>query len=447
VNVLLISIDTLSAKHLGCYGYTRNTSPNLDRLASQGVLFTQCLCAQVPTQPSYTTVYTGQYSITHGIVTHGGTRQLAHDAPFFTYNLQNDGFVTACVSNLLRMQPWFTRGYEFIIDPSFRWKFFQAQSCEAVNDRAIPWIKQHADESFFLFVHYWDPHTPYLPPERYRGLFYDGDPCDPSKHTMEPLWGQYFGQWWQRDWFEKLIPGKRITDAEYIVAMYDSEIRYVDEMGIDPLLAALDEAGLTDDTLVIVFSDHGEMMYQHGIFFDHHGLYDENLHVPLIVRWPGRAIQGARIPFLALHVDLAPTILEACGCPIPPKMEGHSLVPLITGNTDQPVRLDVLHTQECTWQAKWVIRADDYKLIKKRGDEPDLHGMPPRELYHLPTDPDELHNIVDQEPDVADDLDRRLEAWIAEMMERNGLRQDPLVEQGITLGRLWHNWIQEKRYW
>jgi len=447
VNVLLISIDTLSAKHMCCYGYERNTSPNLDRLAAEGILFENLLCAQVPTQPSYTSLYTGQYSITHGIVTHGGSWPLARDAPFFTHDLQNADYTTACVSNLLRMQRWFSRGYEFIIDPSFRWRYFQAQSCEAVNQRAIPWLKNHADEKFFLFVHYWDPHTPYIPPERYRGLFYDGDPCDPSKKTMEPIWKQCFGEWWRKSWFEKLCPGKTITDAEYIVALYDSEIRYVDEMGIGPLLAALDETGLADDTLVILFSDHGEMMYRHDIFFDHHGLYDDNLHVPLIVRWPGKAPAGRRVPHLVLHVDLAPTILEACGCAIPERMEGLSLVPLLTGESDEPVRPNVLYTQECTWQAKWAIRTARYKFIKKRGEEPDLHDMPPRELYDLEADPHELENLINAQPDIADALERQLEDWIATMMARNGLDRDPLVEQGISLGKRWHTWVAEKRYW
>jgi len=522
MNVLLISIDTLSAKHLGCYGYHRTTSPNLDRLAVEGVLFDHFLCAQVPTQPSYTSIFTGQFSVTHSIVTHGGTKQLAHDAPYVTWDLQKANFTTAAVSNLHRMQPWFARGFEFLIDPSHKWKFFQSQSCEAVNQRAVPWLKSHADEPFFLFVHYWDPHTPYLPPERYRGLFYDGDPCDPAKTTMAPLWRQPFGEWWQRDWFEKLQPGRKITDAEYIVAMYDSEIRYVDEMGIAPLLAALDEAGLRDDTLVMVVSDHGEMMYDHGIYFDHHGLYDENLHVPLIVRWPGRmchgwlaqpcsslpearrtvgqadrgtgrAPAGRRVPHLVVHADIAATILDACGCPPHPKMEGRSLLPLFLGKGDEgrgtrdgkegpearvtrpegslssaapsspaprpsshsvpagtPVESswpDVLVSQECTWQAKWAIRTERHKYIKKVGPEPDLHGMPPRELYDLASDPEEHRNLASAEPDVADLLDRQLSAWLAEMVQKNGLSRDPLVEQGITLGKHWHDWVEKKRYW
>ena len=447
MNVLLISIDTLSARHMGCYGYGRATSPSLDRLAAEGVLFENMLCAQVPTQPSYTSLYTGQFSITHGIVTHGGTRQLAKDAPFFTHGLQAADYTTAAVSNLHRMQPWFARGYEFLIDPSFRWKYFQSQSCEAVNERAVPWLRQHADERFLLFVHYWDPHTPYLPPERYRGLFHQGDPCDPAKTSMAPIWNQVFGDWWRKSWFDKLCGGKTITDADYVAALYDAEIRYVDECGIAPLLGALDDAGIADDTLVVLFSDHGEMMYRHGIFFDHHGLYDPNLHVPLIVRWPGRAPAGRRVPHLVVHADLAPTLLDACGCPVPEKMEGKSLVPLISGASNDPVRPNVLVSEECTWQAKWAIRTDRWKLIKKRGPEPDLHGLPPRELYDLAADPDEFRNLAEDRPDIADGLDRQLEDWVAAMMARNGLAQDPLLEQGITLGRMWHNWVEEKRYW
>ncbi len=442
MNTLLIAIDTLRADHLGCYGYHRSTSPNLDGLAADGALFRQLLCGCVPTQPSYTSLYTGQYSITHGIVTHGGTRWLADDSPFFTHDLQRAAYTTCAVDNLYGMKKWFARGYEFYINPAPRVRLSQMVTCDDYNSRAIPWLKAHADEPFFMFVHYWDPHTPYLPPERLRGLYYDGDPCDPSHTSLLGIYDQPFGDWWTESWFKRLQE-RRLTDAEYIVAMYDSEITYVDQ-GVGDLLNALDETGHADDTLVIVFSDHGELMYRHDIFFDHHGLYDGNLHVPLIVRWPERIPPGTVAEPLVQHSDLAPTILDAAGCPVPDRMEGQSLLRHATGQTQQPL-YDCLITQECTWQAKWAIRTDDHKLIKAR--EPDLHNMPMTELYDLHADPDELHNIAEERPGLAAGLEDRLERWIADMMASNNLDQDPLVAQGITLGKRWHDWVQKKGYW
>ncbi|MFQ6132498.1 MAG: sulfatase [Armatimonadota bacterium] len=449
MNILLIAIDTLRADHLGCYGYHRSTSPNLDELAAQGALFKQLLCGCVPTQPSYTSLYTGQYSVTHGIVTHGGTKWPADGSPFFTHDLQPAGYTTCAVDNLYGMQKWFAAGYEFYINPTGRVHHFQTVDCQVYNSRAIPWLRAHANEQFFMFVHYWDPHTPYLPPERLRGLYYDGNPCDPQHSTMDRLYEQPFGDWWSESWFKRL-QDDRITDAEYIVAMYDSEINYVDE-AVGELLNALDETGHTDDTLVIVFSDHGELMYRHDIYFDHHGLYRGNLHVPLIMRWPERIPAGTVVEPLVQHIDIAPTILEAAGAEVPQGMEGHSLLAHATGRTDERL-YDYLITQECTWQAKWAIRTDDHNFIKARvpdaGErQPDLHGMPPQELYDLRADPDELSNIAEERPNVAAQLEQKLEAWIAEMMAKNGLAQDPLVAQGITLGKRWHEWVQEKGYW
>ncbi|HIC88341.1 MAG TPA: DUF4976 domain-containing protein [Anaerolineae bacterium] len=443
MNVLLIYIDTLRADHLSCYGYHRETSPGLDALAAEGVLFERLYCPAIPTQPSYTTLYTGQHSITHSIVTHGGTAWPNEHSPWLTEILQQHGYTTCAVDNLYSMKPWFVRGYEFYIDPSLRHPYRQAYPCEGFNQRAIPWLKQHADEPFFLFVHYWDPHTPYLPPEQYRGLYYQGDPTDPRHTSLAPLWHQPFGEWWQRDWFPQFGFDRPLTDAEFLVAMYDAEIRYVDD-AMAALLEALEATGVAEETLVIVTSDHGEEMYEHEVFFDHHGLYEGNIHAPLIVHWPGKAQPGRRIPHLVQSVDLAPTVLDALGIEVPDTMEGHSLVPYLTGERNEPI-YDRLITQECTWQAAWAIRTDEYKLILYR--EPGLHGEPMRELYDLRADPGERQNLAGQLPDVEAKLEAELEGWIQRMMAKNNLDQDPLVAQGITLGKEWKDWVKEKGYW
>jgi len=442
MNLLLIAIDTLRADHLGCYGYHRNTSPNLDALAQQGVLFEKLYTPAVPTQPSYTTVYTGQYPITHGIVSHGGEVSLSAQAPLLPELLQRAGYTTCAVDSMRAMKPWFARGYEFYIDPSLRLAHRHAATCEGVNSRAIPWLRQHAAEKFFLFVHYWEPHTPYLPPQRYRGLFYDGDPTA-GPDTLAPLRKQPFGEWWLQGWLSEFP--QPLRDAEFVVAMYDGEIRYADD-GVGELLGALERTGVAQDTVVIVFSDHGENMYHHGVFFDHHGLYEGAIHCPLIVRWPGRVPAGRRVPHLVQHVDLAPTILGACGVEAPAAMEGASLLGLITGDSSAPL-YDRLVAQECSWQAKWALRTDEYKFILSRDQGRDLHGMPARELYHLPTDPGELQNVAHRQPEVAAKMESELEEWIARMMQKNGLAQDPLVGQGITLGKRWREWVKEKGYW
>lgn len=438
MNIVLVAIDTLSARHMGCYGYQRETTPFMDEYAKGGALFENCYCQAIPTQPSYTSMYTGQYVITHRIVSHGGTRDLSESAPFLPEIMGRHGYTTCAVDNLYRMKGWFARGYEFYITPRMRVQYPQGEPCEFYNQRAIPWLKSLHQEKFFLFVHYWDPHTPYFPPPEYRPLFYAGNPTDPKNISLEGLWKHPFGESWKK-WFDQLQPN--ITDAEYITAMYDSEIRYADD-GLKNLLATLEEVGVADDTLVVIFSDHGEIMHRHKIYFDHHGLYDEDIHVPLIIRLPGKG--GRRIPHLVQHIDIAPTILDAAGIEIPGEMEGSSLIPYLTGRRDEPI-YPYLVTEECTRLMKWALRTKEYKYILSKG--PDYRKYPPEELYDLRKDPGEENNIVADEPATATELKGILEGWVRKMMEKNGLKEDPLVANGLTLAADWEKWVTKHGYW
>ena len=240
MNIILIVVDTLRASRLGCYGYERLTSPSMDRLAAQGARYERCFAPGIPTTPAHTTLYTGLHPLSHNIVCHGGQADLDRKIPVLPELLQQAGYTTAGVDNLINIKPWLARGYEFYINPGFRHKLRLLVSCEEINARAIPWLRSHCREQFFLFVHYWEPHTPYMPPERYR-TFYPGgrNPYDPQNQSMtpvrtQPIWGMFHDLW-----FAKLGP---ITDAEYVASLYDAEIRHVDD-GVGELLAAVDDLG------------------------------------------------------------------------------------------------------------------------------------------------------------------------------------------------------------
>lgn len=438
MNILFIDIDTLRADHLGCYGYPKPTSPAIDRLASEGVLFERCYAPGIPTTPAHATIYTGMHPLSHNIVCHGGAADLDRRIPVFPELLQRAGYTTCAVDNLYDIKPWMARGYEFYINPSHHHRMRLLTSCEEMNARAIPWLKAHAREKFFLFIHYWEPHTPYLPPERYR-LFWDGrDPCDPNVKTLEPIKRTPFWGMWGDTWFKKLGP---VTDADYIVSLYDGEIRHVDD-GVAQLLEALEETGAADDTLVLLSGDHGEIMYQHDIFFDHHGLYEENIRVPLILRWPQGLPAGRRVEPFVQHLDFAPTLLRWAGASVPESMEGKDFRPLAEGADETPLWERVVCC-ECTWQAKWAVRTAQHKFILAR--EPDRHGMPPRELYDLNTDPQETRNLVQEQPALAAELEQWLENWIAAGLARVGRTEDPLRVQGITLGKRWDEWLRRPK--
>ena len=343
--------------------------------------------------------------------------------------LQKNGYTTCAIDNLGEWRFGFSQGYEFYVDPTRRRALSINCDNRAINGRAIPWLKQHGTERFFMMVHYWDPHTPYLPPRAYRKLFYKGDPCDPGNHSLDGLMEHPLGRMWKETWFNKL--GGNITDAAYLEALYDSEIRFCDD-GIGKLLKTVEALKGAEDTLVILTSDHGELLFRHKVFFDHHGLYDGTLHVPLIMRHSGFAPK--RVPHLVAHVDLAPTILELCGVAVPDGMEGSSLAPMLRDADAPPIR-DCVVSQECTWQMKWSLRTHTHKFILAR--EEDFYHTPSRELYNLDADPCELRNIADDDPDTARAMESKLESWIAAKMAKNGLAQDPLVSHGITLGKAW----------
>jgi arylsulfatase A-like enzyme len=432
MNVLLLSIDSLRADHVGCYGYARDTSPTLDRLAAEGVLFERCFVAGLPTHPAYTTLYTGQHPIRHGIVSHGGTAELAPNTPLLPQVLLEAGFTTCAVDNLARAKPWFGRGWEFYIDPSQRRKLSLLVSAEDLNARFIPWLKAYGDQPFFAHVHYWDPHTPYYPPHRYRHLFYDGnDPVAPGNQSLQPLWAHPLGNLWKDTWL-KWLGG--VTDADYVVALYDSEIRYLDDH-IAEVLTSLEEIGQAENTLVIVMGDHGESLTEHHIYFEHHGLYDCTLRVPLIMRWPGQLPRGHRVTELVQSVSVPATILQAAGVDLPASMEGPSLLPLARGEPGATGSAYIVAV-ESTWQAKWCLRTPTHKLILAR--EPDLYGTPMIELYDLVNDPGETINLAEHQPQLTAQLRECLESWITRRLAEAGRAVDPVVEQGVTLAKRAH---------
>jgi arylsulfatase A-like enzyme len=426
-NVVLLVADALGAGHLSCYGYPRPTSPRVDAIAAEGALFERYFCSGLPTQPSFTTLYTGQHPIEHGIVSHGGSAELSPHTPTLPMAFLKAGYATCALDNLMRERLWFGRGYEYYIDPSLRRILSLGVTCDELNRRAIPWIREHREEPFFLFIHYWDTHTPYAPPERYRGLFYSGTPVDPDNHSLDEFWKHPFGRL-ARDTWLRTSKGV-VTDAEYVTALYDQEVRYVND-GIAEVVAAIDDARLRENTVVAISGDHGESMTEHGIFYEHHGLYDSVLQIPLILRWPGKIRSEMRIHSMFQHQDLAPTLLEAAQIPIPRSMSGQSFWSVAIGSVPDLGR-DKLISCESTLQAKWSLRTSDYKFILARED--DYYGTPARELYDLNADPGETVNLVEQRPTIVREMEEELESWISAQLAKKGASVDPVREQGISL--------------
>jgi arylsulfatase A-like enzyme len=420
MNIVLIALDTQRADHLGCYGYSRRTSPGLDSIARRGVLYEHCYAPNIPTHPSFTTMLTGKEAITHNIVNIGGGVPIADGVRLLAEILREHGYATAAVDSMGRH---FERGFDQY--RTYSWDRSDPtvlRKAETVNEQALPLIEElrTASRPFFLFLHFWDPHTPYLPPPAYRRRFYprEGDPYDLTNHSMDEAWSWEPFKWYFHAW----MPG--VTDAEYVINLYDGETAYMDHH-LRRVFRAL--APVQQDTLVIITADHGEILNEQLGYFDHHGLYEGNVRVPLILYWPGRLPGGRRVPGFVQNLDIAPTILELAGIRDREGMEGLSLLPTAVGLRD--ANYDTLYLSEATWELKRGVRTARWKFIQSL--EPDRHGRPLQELFDLEADPAEQDNVVDQHPDVRRDLEDRLHAWVQRRLDETGRTTDPLREQGI----------------
>jgi arylsulfatase len=419
MNIVLIALDTQRADHLGCYGYPKRTSPFIDGIARRGVLYERCYAPNIPTHPSFTTLLSGKEAITHDIVNIGGGVPIADGVRLLPEILREHGYTTVAVDSMGRH---FERGLDQY--HSYEWDRSDPQvlrKAETVNAKALPAIEKLCADTrpFYLFLHYWDPHTPYLPPAAYRRRFYppDADPYDVNNHSMDEAWNWEPFKWYFHSW----MPG--VTDAEYVINLYDGETASMDHH-LREVFRALEP--VRAETLVIITADHGEVLNEQKGYFDHHGLYEGNIHVPLILYWPGKLPAGRRVPGFVQNLDLAPTLLELAGIPDRDGMEGLSLLPTAFGLRDR--NYDELYFSEATWEVKRAIRSGRWKLIDSI--EPDRHGRPMQELFDLDADPAEQHNVIEAHPEVRRDLQDRLHAWVQRRLAEAGRSVDPLRRQG-----------------
>ena len=222
MNVVWIVVDCMRADHMGCYGYARPTTPNLDRLAARALRFERCISPHIPTHPAHTTMFSGRDVFAHQIVAQGGRQELDPGIRLLPSLLGERGYFTAAVDNIGRwIAPAFQRYVEYP-----RWDHDGSQpwrNGEEVTRRGLALLAEAAQrQPFFLFLHYWDPHTPYLPPPPFDRMFYEGDEKDPVHRSMEPVWQSP----WFRNYFSEWLTG--VTDIEFVRAQYDASIAYAD---------------------------------------------------------------------------------------------------------------------------------------------------------------------------------------------------------------------------
>jgi arylsulfatase A-like enzyme len=410
-NILMIAIDSLLSTHMSCYGYPRLTTPYMDEFAEEGALFENTFSPNVPTTPGYACMLTGKDIFSTQCVALRHKGKLTSKVKTLPEILRKEGYASTCIG--FTGNPA-SRGFSKYMNYE-SWGG-PADDCmrkaESMNEVAIPEIDRLAKASkpFLLMLRHMDPHSPYLPPAPYNRMFYHGNECDPKNKSMDVV--KEFKPFW--DYFASWMPAG-ITDKDYEIAQYDGAIAYMDAC-IQRIFTQLEELGILDDTIVVINSDHGETLYDHECWFDHHGIYDVTLKVPLIIRYPKKVPVGIRVDGYNQHADLVPTLLDLAGIKTDLSFDGKSLMGLVNGR--KASFSSSFYITECTWMRKHGWRTPEWKLIVAL--EPDLHFKPEVELYNIIEDPDENKNLARKKPQVVAALRAEMEAHIAARMKATG---------------------------
>ena len=416
-NIVIFAIDSIRRDHMSCYGYGRVTTPHLDRMAAAGARFENAFSAYIPTTPAYSSILTGKDVISHQQPSLRPNCPIPDEFPTLPEFLEKAGYNTTCIGFGAGLYRGFGKHLNFEGWCSYEER--PARKAENLNAVALPELDRlsRSKKPFLLFLRHLDPHAPYLPPAPYDTMFYSKNPCDRKNKSMKPVFAFKPFADFLKSW---MPPG--CTDKDYVIAQYDGELAYMDAC-IECLVARMEALGILEDTLIVVTGDHGETLYDHECFFDHHGLYEPTLTVPLIYYWPGRVPAGVRSSAHTLHEDLMPTVIDLCGLKRFAKglrFDGKSLRGCFTDPEKTP--RSEFYISECTWMRKQGWRTPIWKFWEAL--EPDFHNKPPVELYNLLEDPEESVNLASKERQVVEMLRHRMQAWIHRRERQTGKKSN-----------------------
>lgn len=310
-DILLVSIDTLRADHVGCYGHPLNTTPTIDRLAREGIRFTRAISQSSWTLPVHASMLTGLYPIQHGC-TYLRAPSLAYLAPkvvTLADTLREQGYTTLAVTSCEFVSP------AYGLDQGFDVFNYQPTNAQARVDAALRLLEAHDARPYFLFLHLFDPHDPYCPPPPYREMFVPPGEADDVTGRVNHKLGRP----------ADMVPDERTLDV--LRRLYDAEIRYVDDQ-LARIVSRLEARGTLDDTIVVVTSDHGESFGENGVMFHGTSIGNPEVHVPLIVRYPRRIAAGSEeTAVVEASVPIKATLLHLAGVGAASRHEGRLPLP------------------------------------------------------------------------------------------------------------------------
>jgi len=402
-NVILISLDTLRADHLGSYGYSRETSPNIDLLAEDSVLFHNNFSSSPWTLPSHMSLMTSLNCINHKV--YHRDQKMNPELKTLADFLRSDEYLTVAFTGggFVSGMYGFNKGFD-----SYHVKgdVNVSRSAGLIANSALQWIEEHKDRNFFLFLHTYQIHAPYGPPAPFNEMF-----LDENAELKEANMGKLRLNHEQR---YKFLPENL---RQNIIALYDSEIRYTDEALIKPLINLLKDLQLYDNTMIILTSDHGEEFYEHKSWEHNHSLYNETIHVPLIIKFFQSENGGREIQKFSRLTDIMPTILDELGIKHSGNyIDGESVRSLLSekGQREERIFLAELASNagESRIPKKVAMNKGENKIIFNDAFNSEFLSYfktpPPNfeklEIYNLRLDPGELKNSADQNPSLVRDL-------------------------------------------
>ncbi len=394
-NLIIVVLDAARADHIGCYGYPRPTTPNIDLLAQESVLFQKHYC-QVPfTTPSTASLFTGQHADTHLVI----YPTLEHEEPQETMAavMGERGFDTALFSSTPCASPVMGVGTHFA-ETYYRTRMPEdgpGFSPKSLLLQFRAWLDEHADRRFFAYVHFIPPHSPYEQPSDMTALFAGKDPPGYDPATLTPWHFEfpvYEGQ--RRPGLADPLPVPEWLN------LYDANLHYGD-WAVGELVQMLQTKGLLDNTVLVITADHGEAFGEHGYIWHPQAIHQEVARIPLLIRFPhGRNRHVVASP--TQTIDLFPTICDLFRIPIPDGVQGASLLSLIEGKDPRERAYAVTTSFD---PRKYMVRTDRFALL--------LYEDPTwRALYDLDADPEERRNIIADRPDEAERLHRMFQQYV-----------------------------------
>lgn len=444
MRVLYIDIDSLRPDHLGCYGYHRNTSPNIDKLAAQGVRFNNYYTSDAPCLPSRTALMSGMHGIRTGVVGHGGTAadmrvqgesrrfRCSLDAHNLPRIFRNAGMHTALFSPFGERHSIYTfyAGFNELHNTGKG----GMESAEEVTPGILKWVEDNgAKDDWFVYMNYWDPHTPYRAPAAFGNPFAD-DPL-PAWLTEETL-AEHVKATGPHTAYDISMyndaespkyprhPGKAIDMAglRKVIDGYDCGVAWAD-YNVGLVLAALEQQGVLEDTAIIISADHGENLGELAIYGEHGTADHITCRVPLIVKWPGCAA-GHVDDELHYNVDLAPTFADLVGSPKFDIWDGRSFADTVTRG--EPAGRGYLVLSQQCHVCQRSVRFDRWLYV--RTYHCGYHLFPKDMLFDIENDPHEQHNLADARRDVVLEGVYLLNEWKEAMMRTMpyGYTEDPM---------------------